>query len=99
MSSRRPAIALLLLAALTAITAIAVLAGDDRPARAADPADARPSLLRPGVAVTPAAVPADRRGLRDSVQGRLARLGGTAEVRSSPGEGTEVELVLPRTSP
>ena len=45
-----------------------------------------------------AAVPDDRRGLRDSVQGRLVRLGGTAEVRSAPGEGTEVELVLPRTA-
>ena len=40
-------------------------------------------------------VPDDRRGLRDSVTGRLTRLGGTAEVRSAPGEGTEVELVLP----
>ena len=43
-----------------------------------------------------AAVPGDRRGLRDSVTGRLTRLGGTAAVRSAPGEGTEVELCLPR---
>jgi signal transduction histidine kinase len=43
-------------------------------------------------------VPADRRGLRDSVTGRLARLGGSAEVRSVPGEGTEVELTLPRAA-
>lgn len=52
-----------------------------------------------GTGFDPAAVPDDRRGLRDSVSGRLARLGGTAEVRSAPGEGTEVELVLPRVAP
>jgi signal transduction histidine kinase len=49
-----------------------------------------------GVGFDPAAVPGDRRGLRDSLTGRLTRLGGTAEIRSTPGEGTEVELVLPR---
>jgi signal transduction histidine kinase len=51
-----------------------------------------------GKGFDPAAVPSDRRGLADSVTGRLARLGGTAEIRSAPGEGTEVELVLPRTA-
>jgi signal transduction histidine kinase len=45
-----------------------------------------------------AAVPPDRRGLRDSVTGRLARWGGSAEIRSTPGEGTEVELSLPRVA-
>ena len=49
-----------------------------------------------GKGFDPAVVPDDRRGLRDSVSGRLARLGGTVEIRSAPGEGTEVELVLPR---
>ncbi|RBY76397.1 ATP-binding protein [Geodermatophilus sp. TF02-6] len=49
-----------------------------------------------GAGFDPSAVPADRRGLRDSVTGRLTRLGGTATVRSAPGEGTEVELCLPR---
>jgi len=49
-----------------------------------------------GTGFDPAHVPADRRGLRDSVVGRLTRLGGTATVRSAPGEGTEVELCLPR---
>ncbi|MBM7805909.1 signal transduction histidine kinase [Geodermatophilus bullaregiensis] len=49
-----------------------------------------------GTGFEPAAVPADRRGLRDSVSGRLTRFGGTASVRSAPGEGTEVELCLPR---
>src|SRR5581483_741849 len=44
----------------------------------------------------PAAVPPDRRGLRDSIVARLRRHGGTAEVRSAPGEGAEVELSVPR---
>jgi signal transduction histidine kinase/phage shock protein PspC (stress-responsive transcriptional regulator) len=51
-----------------------------------------------GKGFDPATVPDDRRGLRDSVSGRLTRLGGTAVIRSAPGEGTEVELVLPRTT-
>jgi signal transduction histidine kinase len=43
-----------------------------------------------------AAVPADRRGLLESIEGRMQRAGGTASVVSSPGGGTEVELRLPR---
>jgi signal transduction histidine kinase len=43
-----------------------------------------------------AAVPADRRGLRESVLGRMERHGGRAEVHTLPGAGTEVELVLER---
>jgi signal transduction histidine kinase len=42
-----------------------------------------------------AAVPADRLGVRRSVIGRMQRHGGTAAVRSAPGGGTEVALVLP----
>ena len=49
-----------------------------------------------GTGFDPSTVPSDRRGLRDSVVGRLTRLNGTATVRSAPGEGTEVELCLPR---
>jgi signal transduction histidine kinase len=49
-----------------------------------------------GAGFDPSSVPADRAGLRDSVTGRLGRIGGTAVVRSAPGEGTEVELVVPR---
>jgi phage shock protein PspC (stress-responsive transcriptional regulator)/signal transduction histidine kinase len=37
-------------------------------------------------------VPDDRRGVRDSILGRMERSGGQARVRSGPGEGTEVEL-------
>jgi phage shock protein PspC (stress-responsive transcriptional regulator)/two-component sensor histidine kinase len=36
-----------------------------------------------------------RRGLRDSVIGRVERHGGRVEVWSAPGEGTEVELCIP----
>jgi signal transduction histidine kinase len=43
-----------------------------------------------------AAVPPDRAGLRESIVGRMARHGGTAEIHTAPGAGTEVELTLPR---
>ncbi|MGH3341686.1 MAG: MacS family sensor histidine kinase [Carbonactinosporaceae bacterium] len=39
-----------------------------------------------------------RLGFVQSIRGRLADLGGTAVVTSAPGEGTEVELRLPRTA-
>jgi signal transduction histidine kinase len=47
-----------------------------------------------GAGFDPAAVPADRRGVRESIVGRMERHGGRAEVRSAPGGGTEVELVI-----
>jgi signal transduction histidine kinase/phage shock protein PspC (stress-responsive transcriptional regulator) len=47
-----------------------------------------------GPGFDPEAVPADRRGVRDSILGRMENHGGRAEIRSIPGEGTEVELVL-----
>ncbi|WDZ85132.1 MacS family sensor histidine kinase [Micromonospora cathayae] len=37
-----------------------------------------------------------RLGVAQSIHGRLADLGGTATITSTPGEGTELELVLPR---
>jgi signal transduction histidine kinase len=43
-----------------------------------------------------AAVPVERRGLAESIEGRMTRHGGTATVTSTPGEGTEVELTLLR---
>jgi signal transduction histidine kinase/phage shock protein PspC (stress-responsive transcriptional regulator) len=36
----------------------------------------------------------DRLGVRNSIRGRMARHGGTAEVRTAPGEGTEVRLCM-----
>jgi signal transduction histidine kinase len=46
-----------------------------------------------------AAVPDDRRGIAESIEGRLARAGGSAVVSAAPGGGTEVELRLPRVAP
>ena len=42
-------------------------------------------------------VGADRRGLTESIRGRMDRHGGSATVRSRPGEGTEVEMTIPVT--
>jgi signal transduction histidine kinase len=44
----------------------------------------------------PQAVPADRKGLAESIHARISRHGGSATVRSVPGEGTEVSLMIPR---
>ncbi|HEU4841518.1 MAG TPA: ATP-binding protein, partial [Ilumatobacteraceae bacterium] len=52
-----------------------------------------------GKGFDPDAVPEDRLGVRNSIVDRLARHGGTAEVRSAPGEGTEIRLRLPRPEP
>jgi signal transduction histidine kinase len=43
----------------------------------------------------PAEVAADRAGIRESIRGRVTRLGGTSEISSVPGEGTEVEMRIP----
>lgn len=40
-------------------------------------------------------VPSDRQGISGSIKDRMARHGGHATIRSMPGAGTEVELVLP----
>jgi signal transduction histidine kinase len=44
------------------------------------------------------AVPEDRKGLAESVHGRMTRHGGSASVRSTPGQGTEVSLTMPRAA-
>jgi len=44
------------------------------------------------------AVPADRKGVSESIRGRMIRHGGKAVVQSAPGEGTKVTLTLPRTA-
>ena len=49
-----------------------------------------------GVSFDPESVPEDRRGVRESIIGRMRRHGGNAIIRSSPGSGTEVELTVTR---
>jgi signal transduction histidine kinase/phage shock protein PspC (stress-responsive transcriptional regulator) len=51
-----------------------------------------------GKGFDPDTVPEDRRGLRDSIRDRMQRAGGTVQIRTSPGGGTEVELSLPWTA-
>ena len=46
----------------------------------------------------PGAVRTDRGGIAESITGRMQRHGGTAVIRSHPGQGTEVELSLTRVA-
>jgi signal transduction histidine kinase len=48
-----------------------------------------------GAGFNPDAVAPDRRGLAESIRGRMERVGGSARIVSAPGEGTDVELELP----
>jgi signal transduction histidine kinase len=47
-----------------------------------------------GPGFDPRAIPSDRRGVRESIVGRMERHGGRATITSAPGAGTEVELLL-----
>jgi phage shock protein PspC (stress-responsive transcriptional regulator)/two-component sensor histidine kinase len=48
-----------------------------------------------GAGFDPSTVEDHRHGVRGSIIGRMQRHGGRAEIRSEPGEGTEVRLILP----
>ena len=48
-----------------------------------------------GHSFDPEGVAEDRLGVKESIVGRMERVGGTAVITSSPGEGTEVELFAP----
>ncbi|GAA0387411.1 histidine kinase [Acrocarpospora corrugata] len=43
-------------------------------------------------------VPDDRMGIRQSIIGRMERNGGSARVKTAPGEGTEIMLTMKRTA-
>lgn len=48
-----------------------------------------------GTGFDPASIATDRHGVRDSIIERMRRHGGNAEIRSTPGTGTEVRLTQP----
>jgi len=62
-----------------------------------EPGEASIVVRDRGKGFDPEAVPADRKGLAESVHGRMARRGGTATVTTAPGEGTKVTLKMPRS--
>jgi signal transduction histidine kinase len=62
-----------------------------------EPAEVSLFVRDRGRGFDPAAVPADRKGLAESIHARMARRGGSATVRSVLREGTEVSLRMPRT--
>jgi signal transduction histidine kinase len=86
------------LAAREAMANAAKFSGAEEIAVYADADDGRASVFvrDRGVGFVRADVPTDRRGLTESIEGRMARAGGSATIVSAPGQGTEVELVLPR---
>lgn len=51
-----------------------------------------------GTGFDPAQVAPDRRGIAGSIRARISRHGGVSTLRSTPAEGTEVELIMPRRS-
>jgi signal transduction histidine kinase len=84
-------------AAREALTNAAKFAADGGPVRLyaeIEDGDARVFIDDRGPGFDPKKVPDDRRGVRESIIGRMKRHGGKAEIRSEPGDGTEVELTM-----
>ena len=63
-----------------------------------EPAEVSLVVRDRGQGFDPGTVPADRKGLAESVHGRMTRRGGTVTVTSAPGEGTKISLKMPRTA-
>jgi signal transduction histidine kinase len=91
-------VAQVVLAAREAMTNAAKFSGADEISVYEETTDATVSVFvrDRGVGFDRSAVPADRRGLSESIEARMQRAGGTAAVTAKPGEGVEVELTLPR---
>ncbi len=90
----------LVAAAREAMLNAAKFAGDAAVAVYAEASDERLQVFvrDRGPGFDPATIPVDRRGVRESIVGRMERHGGRATITASPGGGTEVELVLERAS-
>jgi signal transduction histidine kinase len=97
-SGDAPPVSALVLAAREAMTNAAKFAGVEEIDVYADVSDEEIAIFvrDRGVGFDPAAVPENRRGIRESIKARLERAGGTAVVTSAPDAGTEVELRLPK---
>jgi signal transduction histidine kinase len=63
-----------------------------------EPAEVSLYVRDRGQGFDPETVPGDRKGLAESVRARMARHGGSAAIRSTQGEGTEVSLTMPRAA-
>jgi signal transduction histidine kinase len=61
-----------------------------------EPAEVSLVVRDRGQGFDPEAVPQDRKGLTESIHGRMARRGGTVNVSTAPGEGTKVSLKMAR---
>jgi signal transduction histidine kinase len=64
-----------------------------------EPASVSAFIRDQGQGFDPGAVPHDRRGIADSIVGRIERRGGSVTIDSRPGEGTEVVIRLPVAEP
>jgi signal transduction histidine kinase len=88
-------------AAREAVTNAAVHAGVSEVSVFVDVGDADVALYvrDRGAGFDRAAVAPDRHGIAESIERRVVRHGGTATIRTAPGEGTEVELRMPLEPP
>jgi signal transduction histidine kinase len=84
----------LVLAAREAMVNSAAHSGSDRVSVYVEAADGVVTayVRDQGRGFDPKGVPPDRRGIADSIAGRMARYGGETSIANAPGSGTEVRL-------
>ena len=85
------------LAVAQCLTNVAVHSGTDRAEVVVygDGVDLTVMIIDDGVGFDAAATAPDRLGLKNSVEARTRRVGGSAQIWSSPGSGTSVMLRVP----